>query len=67
MDDKSQEWLDELTGTLERLQTQDRRRRLQTVQPLPAHRVQVGDRTYLNLASNDYLGLGCDAALHQQL
>ena len=50
-------WQDELHA----LEAKGRLRALRTVEPLPGHRVRVGGRVCLNLASNDYLGFGCDA------
>lgn len=66
MTDATQDWLTELGGGLEELSAADRRRSLRPVSVLPKHRVEVDDEVYLNLASNDYLGLGCDLVLHQQ-
>ncbi|MFW6170312.1 MAG: aminotransferase class I/II-fold pyridoxal phosphate-dependent enzyme [Planctomycetota bacterium] len=65
MNDDIERWLAELSKGLETLRAADRRRGLRTVTPLPAHRIRSGDRVYMNLASNDYLGLGCDVALHR--
>jgi 8-amino-7-oxononanoate synthase len=50
---------------LDELAARGRLRSLRTMEALAGHRVRMGDRCYLNLASNDYLGLGCDQALHQ--
>lgn len=58
-------WQDELCAGLGDRETRGRLRCLQTVEPLPGHRVRMGDRCFLNLASNDYLGFGCDADLHR--
>ena len=58
MTDHTQTWLAELARRLDDLAARSRQRQLRTVTALPAHRIQVGDRTYLNLASNDYLGAG---------
>ncbi len=66
MTEPTQPWLTDLTNDLERLAARGRQRQLRTVTTLPAHRIQVDDRTYLNMASNDYLGLGGDLALHQE-
>ena len=68
MPDSSQEnsWLTELETDLNSLAARERKRQLRTVRALPSHQIQVGDRTYLNLASNDYLGLGGDLELHQE-
>ena len=56
-----EDWLAELTARLGRLGgPRGRRRQLCTVTSLPDHRVRLGGQTYLNLASNDYLGLGAD-------
>ncbi|MFO7902346.1 MAG: aminotransferase class I/II-fold pyridoxal phosphate-dependent enzyme [Planctomycetota bacterium] len=60
-----QRWLAELSEGLESLAAADRRRALRTVTALPAHRIRIGDRVYMNLASNDYLGLGSDVALQR--
>ncbi len=66
MTDQTQTWLAELERRLDDLAARGRHRQLRTVTALPAHRIQVGDRNYLNLASNDYLGLGGDLGLHQE-
>ncbi len=66
MSDHTDTWLAELAQSLDDLAARQRRRELRTVTTLPAHGIQVGDRTYLNLASNDYLGLGSDLRLHQE-
>jgi len=58
-------WQDELRAGLSDREAQGRLRRLRTAEPLPGHRVRMGDRCFLNLASNDYLGFGCDAELHR--
>jgi 8-amino-7-oxononanoate synthase len=49
---------------LETLEAQHLRRRLQVIEEvLPGGRVRVGGREFLNLSSNDYLGLASDARL----
>lgn len=55
------EWQENLDG----LQAVGRLRSLWTAEPLPGHRVRMGDRCYLNFASNDYLGFGCDLEMHR--
>jgi 8-amino-7-oxononanoate synthase len=50
---------------LDDLEAKGRLRCLQTSEPLAAHRVRMGEHTFLNLASNDYLGFGCDAELRR--
>ncbi len=52
-------------GRLRDLAAQDRLRSLKTIEPLPGHRVLSEKQILLNLASNDYLGLGCDLGLHE--
>jgi len=54
-------WQQDLDG----LAAQGRLRSLRTSEPLPGHRIRLDDRTFLNLASNDYLGFGCDTDLHR--
>ncbi len=66
MTDPTPSWLAEIASDLERLETRGRQRQLRTVSPHPAHRIQVDNRSYLNLASNDYLGFGSNLALHQE-
>lgn len=51
---------------LDALEAKGRLRALRTVEPLEGHRVRAGDKVCLNLASNDYLGFGCDLALHRE-
>lgn len=55
------EWQESLDG----LQALGRLRSLRTAEPLPAHRARIAGRSFLNLASNDYLGFGCDTELHR--
>lgn len=55
------EWRENLSG----LEARGRLRVLRTVEPLAAHRVRMGARRCLNLASNDYLGFGSDPHLHR--
>jgi len=66
MTDHTDTWLAELANGLDDLATRQRKRQLRTVTTLPAHHIQVADRAYLNLASNDYLGFGSDLGLHQE-
>ena len=47
----NQNWLDELNRHLSGLSQRDRLRQLRTAATLPNHQIQVGDRTFLNLAS----------------
>lgn len=56
------DWCAELSARLEQWEAMGRQRRLHTTSVLPGHRVRVAGRTYLNFASNDYLGLGGDPA-----
>ena len=60
-----QGWQDEWRQGLGDLEARGRLRRLRTMEPLAGHRVRIGDRCYLNLAANDYLGFGCDLELHR--
>ncbi len=50
---------------LDALAAKGRLRTLPTAEPLAGHRVRIGDRHFLNLASNDYLGFGGDPELHR--
>jgi 8-amino-7-oxononanoate synthase len=59
-------WKGEWTDDLRELDAGGRLRRLRTVEPLPGHHVRVGGRCCLNLASNDYLGFGCDPDLQAE-
>jgi len=66
MDDPGKIWLSELEQALDALAQRGRCRHLRSVRSLPQHQLEIDGRVFLNLASNDYLGLGCDVALHQQ-
>jgi 8-amino-7-oxononanoate synthase len=56
--------LEQLAQELSFLETQDLRRRLQTLEELlPGGRVRLGGQVLLNLSSNDYLGLAQDPRL----
>jgi 8-amino-7-oxononanoate synthase len=58
-------WKEEWQKRLGDLEDHGRLRSLRTMEPLSGHRVRIGDRCYLNLASNDYLGLGSDPETHR--
>lgn len=60
-----QAWHSEWQETLRDLDAKGRLRRLRTLEPLAGHRVRMEDHLYLNLASNDYLGFGCDVETHR--
>jgi 8-amino-7-oxononanoate synthase len=54
----------EIQQELDHLESQHLRRRLQIVEAiLPGGRVRIGKREFLNLSSNDYLGLAGDTRL----
>ncbi|PTN36993.1 8-amino-7-oxononanoate synthase [Desulfonatronum sp. SC1] len=51
---------------LDDLEARGRLRGLADLEPLPGHRVRTADGALLlNLASNDYLGLGCDLSVQE--
>lgn len=66
MNDSKQTWLNELEQSLGSLDARERRRQLRPARVVPQHQLELDGRVYLNLASNDYLGLGCDLGIHRQ-
>ena len=56
---------DELNRRLETLREQGLRRELRRVDSAPGPRIQIGGKTFLNFASNDYLGLANHPALKE--
>ncbi len=59
-------WQAALDDALAGLEARGRRRSLRTILPLANHRARIEGHEYLNLAANDYLGLGCDPSLVSQ-
>ena len=53
----------QLTDRLQRVQEQGLERRVLPLQMLTGAKISHGGRKYMNLASNDYLGLACDREL----
>jgi 8-amino-7-oxononanoate synthase len=58
-------WRNVLQKDLGELADRGRIRSLRTAEQLPGHRIRIGEREYLNLASNDYLGFACDAETYK--